>query len=328
MQSHFSIQLISALTKILTPDQLAHFTTIPLNWVLAKLYTLREGHMLTQTLSNYLVHIELFEFNIAKDITFNTLVHKSSFFMFVMFQGKSVLSDHLDYPISETMGNSCVLSHLKAGHYNWHFLAGQHKMLCLTFRNDYFIRKGESMPQFKPLIDASLSANVPYLVLPHCASAKHILKLTKKMLVKNSRRQKSDAAINIFIDEVLNHYQESLIAKQYDTHTIHKLKVAEITSYIHQHYHRKDTSQINLLASRFNVSERSLKRMVSSVLQMSLHDYIIKLRMNKALTELSTSNKTVKEIAAEVGYSDPLYFSRVFKNYYKVPPSEVDSLSM
>jgi AraC-like DNA-binding protein len=323
MQSRLSIQLISVLYKCFISGQFAHLTNIPLNWATAKLCTLSEGHTLVQSLSNYLVHLEFLEFNFIKEVIFKTMVHKPSFCMFVMFQGKSVFSDQLGNIVSETTGNSGTLSYLQAGTYNWQFLAGQHKIMCLTFREDYFIRKCESMPQFRSLIEASQSADIPYSVLPHCMVAKSMLHLVRKLLVKNSGQFQKDVALNSLIDEFLNKYNNSLAACQYDTHTLKQLKVAEITNFIHQHYDQNDTYNLKLLASAFHISRRGLTRLIKTAFEMTLHEYVVKIRMEKAMTELLSSRQTVKEVAARVGYADPFHFSRLFKKHHGIAPSEV-----
>ena len=51
--------------------------------------------------------------------------------------------------------------------------------------------------------------------------------------------------------------------------------------------------------------------------------YVIKLRMNKAIGLLVESNRSVKEIAQICGFSDDKYFSRVFKSSYGYPPMQL-----
>jgi AraC-like DNA-binding protein len=44
--------------------------------------------------------------------------------------------------------------------------------------------------------------------------------------------------------------------------------------------------------------------------------------MNRAVELLAKArNLGMKELAARCGYEDPLYFSRVFKAYFGLPPS-------
>ncbi|MDF2721649.1 MAG: AraC family transcriptional regulator [Paenibacillus sp.] len=53
---------------------------------------------------------------------------------------------------------------------------------------------------------------------------------------------------------------------------------------------------------------------------ISINQYIHQLRTQRAQYLLSHTSKSVKEIATEVGYQDPLYFSRMFKKYAGVAP--------
>jgi AraC-like DNA-binding protein len=50
--------------------------------------------------------------------------------------------------------------------------------------------------------------------------------------------------------------------------------------------------------------------------------YLIHLRMHSACQLLDTTNQPVKQIAASLGYDDPLYFSRVFKAVNEASPTE------
>ncbi|HEX2619244.1 MAG TPA: AraC family transcriptional regulator [Phototrophicaceae bacterium] len=49
-------------------------------------------------------------------------------------------------------------------------------------------------------------------------------------------------------------------------------------------------------------------------------DYFIHLKMQRACALLSLSHNTIQEIAYEVGYDDPYYFSRIFKKIMGISP--------
>lgn len=51
-------------------------------------------------------------------------------------------------------------------------------------------------------------------------------------------------------------------------------------------------------------------------------DYFIHARMLHACSLLALTDKTVHEIACELGYQDPYYFSRIFKKVMGVAPRE------
>ncbi|MFD0670741.1 helix-turn-helix domain-containing protein [Cohnella sp. GCM10027633] len=55
-------------------------------------------------------------------------------------------------------------------------------------------------------------------------------------------------------------------------------------------------------------------------------DYYLRLKMQKAGQQLSLTGLSIKEIAAEFGFGDPYYFSRMFKKLMGVSPSEYRSV--
>lgn len=54
----------------------------------------------------------------------------------------------------------------------------------------------------------------------------------------------------------------------------------------------------------------------------SLGDYLIRVRMEKALYLLKSTNKKIYEITSELGYQNPQYFSKMFRKFYGMTPNE------
>ncbi len=55
---------------------------------------------------------------------------------------------------------------------------------------------------------------------------------------------------------------------------------------------------------------------------MAPQKYIISKRISDAKAIMDSGEyEKVQEVAAQVGYSDPLYFSKVFKKFYGISPS-------
>ena len=54
---------------------------------------------------------------------------------------------------------------------------------------------------------------------------------------------------------------------------------------------------------------------------MPLTKYITLLRLQKACSLLNDVDKSINEISSIVGYSDPLYFSRIFKSVTGMAPT-------
>ena len=55
---------------------------------------------------------------------------------------------------------------------------------------------------------------------------------------------------------------------------------------------------------------------------ISPQEYLVSYRMDMAAEMLKDTDKKIQEIAEEVGYADQMSFSRAFKKYKKMSPTE------
>lgn len=105
----------------------------------------------------------------------------------------------------------------------------------------------------------------------------------------------------------------------------------------HEHYHKNHIiKQVQELVTRELGIETSVKTIADRVYLHpvylskiykgetgeSLGDYIIRMRMERAVHMLKFTNKKIYEITAELGYQNPQYFSKIFKKFYGCTPNE------
>ena len=74
------------------------------------------------------------------------------------------------------------------------------------------------------------------------------------------------------------------------------------------------------VAGHLGIPRARLNRAFQKELKLSVQQYLIDCRMHQASSLLSNTPLSVKEIAAQVGYSDQLVFSKAFKKYFGVSP--------
>ena len=68
------------------------------------------------------------------------------------------------------------------------------------------------------------------------------------------------------------------------------------------------------------MSPRYFRMIFTKVTQLSPHNLMLRERLVKAAHALTSGNETVYNIAAENGFKDQFYFSRIFKKYYRLSP--------
>lgn len=77
-----------------------------------------------------------------------------------------------------------------------------------------------------------------------------------------------------------------------------------------------------LLASELDMNMTTLRKRFKEMTGQSLHQYVIHQKLEPCLQIMATSNKSITEIARDLGYSDVYYFSRQFTKIFGVSPSK------
>jgi AraC-like DNA-binding protein/CheY-like chemotaxis protein len=90
-------------------------------------------------------------------------------------------------------------------------------------------------------------------------------------------------------------------------------------AYLHQHYDRPLSREE--VAAGIGVNEDYLTRVFSREIGISPWDYLNRYRIFRAKELLIQTDKSISQIARQVGFSDPAYFSRVFRKLTGVSPS-------
>jgi AraC-like DNA-binding protein len=75
-----------------------------------------------------------------------------------------------------------------------------------------------------------------------------------------------------------------------------------------------------------NLSTTHYARLFKNKMGVSTLQYFNQLKIQKSCQYLYFSDKSIKEICHELGFSDPFYFSRLFKKYIGISPSEYKKL--
>lgn len=83
---------------------------------------------------------------------------------------------------------------------------------------------------------------------------------------------------------------------------------------------------INDIAASAGISRSYLYRLFMQHISMSPNEYLMRFRISKGAELLEENRLSVGEVAYSTGFSDQLYFSRVFKKYMGIPPSRYSVL--
>ena len=107
------------------------------------------------------------------------------------------------------------------------------------------------------------------------------------------------------------------------------LLIATAQEYINQYYTDPNLNA-QKIADAIAVSKRSLSKQFMTEMHTSIADFITNLRLQKAAMMLVSTERSIEEVAIQVGIDNSNYFYKLFKKKYGLTPREykLHSLSM
>jgi AraC-like DNA-binding protein len=127
----------------------------------------------------------------------------------------------------------------------------------------------------------------------------------------------------LYASQTLTHLIAAMIRDHRSAHQEHPSvhqKIAHTISYMKQHLNQ--SLQLDALAALASLSRSRYVDLFKRQTGYAPIDYFIRLRMHRACQLLDTTDQSIKTVAAELGYEDPLYFTRLFRSVNEVAPTE------
>ncbi len=125
--------------------------------------------------------------------------------------------------------------------------------------------------------------------------------------------------LSLYFSEILFHLSE-VLALELPRESAYPQSLSKILYFIKENY----TADIKLddICKHTNFSKQYCMRLFKKYMNTTINDYILELRMKHAAYLLRDTYMNVNQTADYLGYSSVSYFSRVFKKYYGIAPSE------
>lgn len=96
------------------------------------------------------------------------------------------------------------------------------------------------------------------------------------------------------------------------------LRLRPVIEYIAEHYCEK--IYIEKLADMITVSADYFTKMFKDSIGKTPIEYINSLRINEAMRQLSETDRSMADIADDIGFCNPNYFHKIFKQYMNTSP--------
>ncbi len=124
---------------------------------------------------------------------------------------------------------------------------------------------------------------------------------------------------NIFL-ALLNKLEGLLQTKNIHSFITHRQVFQQFITLIEENY--KTQKPLDFYINELQTTRRSLNKILKELIGKTAQDLIIERIILDAKRELCYYNKSVKEIAFELGYDNQYYFSRIFKKRTTFSPEE------
>ncbi|MCU6712678.1 AraC family transcriptional regulator [Paenibacillus sp. J5C_2022] len=118
-----------------------------------------------------------------------------------------------------------------------------------------------------------------------------------------------------------SHVETVLTKDEFDERMKNVKRFEPVFRYIEQHY--MEELPVEELAAIASLSRYHFSRLFKELSGRTITEYITAIRLNKADYLLRNTGQTVSEIASACGFNDIYYFSKTFKKYKHLAPSEL-----
>lgn len=175
-------------------------------------------------------------------------------------------------------------------------------------------------------------ADIPIILLTALSDEKHIVKGLKygadayiekpfsiPVLIAKCRQliEQRDKLRSHYATETMSNVEpQEIIVNEQDKRFKERLDV-----WLNSNFH-KSNLDVDTFAESMGYGRTTFYKKVKKIMGMTPNDYLKAMRMNKAAELLMNDTLTVAEISYKVGFEDPYYFSKSFKNYFGVSPTQ------
>lgn len=145
-------------------------------------------------------------------------------------------------------------------------------------------------------------------------------KINNELFLKISD-MKSIEEICLLASNILNLYLKCLESINPDSSNVN---VRRMVKYIQEHY--KESLTLEMIASASYLSTSYASRIFKKVKNVSIMDYVTHVKMENAKRLLANKYYKIDAIAQEMGFVDSSYFTKVFKKYEGITPTQYRKL--
>ncbi len=134
----------------------------------------------------------------------------------------------------------------------------------------------------------------------------------------------SGKELNDVIALAISELNNGSVEQPQSTKQIETYNTAEIPEIIKCYLDENYNIEINLndISEKYFFTKEYLSKLFKKSYGIGIYEYVLSLRMRRAKELLLCDDMQIQQISDLLGYSNSNYFSKAFKNYYSISPSD------
>ena len=143
-----------------------------------------------------------------------------------------------------------------------------------------------------------------------------IAQIFRPLKVMNGRKPVSQPNINGLLLQLIDVVLQSKMIHEKPENNV----IMPALTYMSEHYH--ENVNLEECAAMVNLSVGRFAHLFTKQIGLSPYKFILSLRIDEAKDLLANSSMSINDVARQTGFSDPCYFSRIFRKYTGSTPRE------
>lgn len=157
----------------------------------------------------------------------------------------------------------------------------------------------------------------------YCSNTAYMLACVQQMtfarvLTHYNELRRQAALLQVFASLIEQHHER--LSEEEQVEYSQHIYIDRALDYIQTHI--SESIQIRDIANYIGINRSYLTSIFKKSLGVSPQEYLLNYRMEYACELLKESNTKIATVAREVGYQDPITFSKVFRKHLKMSPTE------
>lgn len=157
-------------------------------------------------------------------------------------------------------------------------------------------------------------------VLQGCDAAKYSRLLQELQAIAEAQDYVRDMKINEQLCQLLTYLMEDAWNPGQNVMSKKRMELQGIKQYLDEHY--MDRLTLDDICAQFYINKHYLTKIFHATYGMTIVNYVNQKRITRAKHLLRFTDMSMEEIASQIGTTDANYFSRMFKKYEGLRPSE------